>query len=81
MPLTVDLYSDNIRTVCYKVSGFSDREISELNSMDYREMKAIVNAAVRHRAANVPECFVPNAEKILNVWTRGDAVFVEVGKN
>ena len=80
MPLTIEIYTDNIRTVCYKISGFSEKEISELNSMDYREMKSVINAAVRHWADNVPACFVPNAEKILSAWTRDDAVFVEVRK-
>ena len=54
--------------VATKVTGFTDKELSELNSMDYREMKQKIAEALNLK------------QTIINAWVNGKAVFIETGE-
>lgn len=57
--------------VTQKISGFSVKELSELNSMDYREMKMVIwNALVSRK-------MLSNKTQIINAWVNGNDVFIE----
>ena len=51
--------------IAIKVTGFTDKELSELNSMDYREMKQKIADALNLK------------QTIINAWVNGKAVFIE----
>jgi hypothetical protein len=51
--------------VATKVTGFTDKELSELNSMDYREMKQKIAEALNLK------------QTIINAWVNGKSVFIE----
>lgn len=51
--------------VAVKITGFSDKELSELNSMDYREMKQKIAEALNLK------------QTIINAWVNGKSVFIE----
>ena len=51
--------------VAIKVTGFTDKELSELNSMDYREMKQKIAEALNLK------------QTIINAWVNGKSVFIE----
>lgn len=53
--------------VATKVTGFTDKELSELNSMDYREMKQKIAEALNLK------------QTIINAWVNGKSVFIETG--
>lgn len=57
----------------HKITGFTDKEISELNSMDYREMKHIIMDALVSRR------LIPYGLFILNAWIDGNAAYIETG--
>ena len=48
-----------------KITGFTDAELSELNSMDYREMKQKIAERL------------PVKKTILNAWVSNKTVFIE----
>ena len=51
--------------VAIKVTGFTDKELSELNSMDYREMKQKIAEELNLK------------QTIINAWVNGKSVFIE----
>ena len=56
-----------------KITGYTEKELSELNSMDYRDMKAkIMESLVSRR-------LIPYGTFILSAWVTDGAVFIETG--
>lgn len=61
-----------------KITGFTEKELSELNSMDYREMKEKIVEILDSRNGDIGTCW-HCGYGIYNAWIRDGAVFVEVG--
>lgn len=79
MSIKVETFRSGLGVDCMKLTGFSERELSELNSMDYREMKSTIIAVLDNRNNGLGTQW---AEKrsLYNAWIREGAVFVEIGK-
>ena len=63
-----------------KVSGFTEKELSELNSMDYREMKETVLTMLDFRNNGKGTCW-HNGYGVYQMWIRDGAVYVEIGNS
>ena len=57
-----------------KITGFTDKELSELNSMDYREMKNVIMDVLLSRR------MIPFGTYILSAWVTDKVVFIETGE-
>ena len=69
-----------IGTQVKKITGFTDEEISELNSMDYREMKETVLNILDERNGNIGTCWACG-NGVYQMWINDGAVFVEIGSS
>lgn len=72
-------------TDTWEITGLTDAELSELNSMDFREMKqkALDIADTRehdHPVKNLGTVW-HNGYGVYNTYIRGKVLCVEVGKN
>ena len=79
-PLTVTEIYRGHATRTMKIEGFSEKEISELNSMDYREMKDAILDALSFRndgLGNIWFC----GYGVYMVWLRDGAAFAEIGNS
>ena len=56
-----------------KITGFTEKQLSELNSMDFREMKQTIQERLTASRQ------IPYGVFIINAWISGDAVFIETG--
>ena len=77
-PLKIETHCRNIGTQTMKVTGFTEPELSELNSMDYREMKDKVLDILDSRNGNTGTCW-HNGYGVYSMWINNGAVFVEIG--
>lgn len=78
--LDVSEYRVNLATKVMKVTGFTAKELDELNSMDYREMKDTVLCTLDDRnngLGNVWHC----GYGVYTLWIKNDSVFVEIGRS
>lgn len=80
MSLSVETWRTGIGTNTMKVTGFSEKELDELNSMDYRDMKETVLDCLDERCGGIGSAW-HNAYGVYQMWIREGAVFVEVGNN
>lgn len=78
--LQIEDYRRNIATTVKKITGFSTKELSELNSMDYREMKECVLNTLDRRNNGIGSVW-HNGYMVFTAWIRDGAVFLEVGNN
>lgn len=80
MPLTITADRDNFSTRTMKITGFTEQELHELNSMDYRDMKETLLNIIDDRNKNTATCW-HNGYGIYCAWIRDDAAYVEIGKS
>lgn len=74
--LKTECFREQIGTRIMKVTGYSEREISELNSMDYRDMKE----RVLKDLGSVGICWALGYG-VYTMWISGSDVMVEIGKS
>ena len=77
--LTISKEYERAATRVMKVTGFTERELSELNSMDYREMMETVIAAIEIRNGD-GDIGLYEGSYILTAWINDGAVFLEIGR-
>lgn len=63
-----------------EVHGFTESELSELNSMDYNEMKETVLNTLDEYCDGIGTRW-HNGYGVYNMWIKDGAVFVEIGKS
>ena len=78
--LTISKEYERAATRVMKVTGFTERELSELNSMDYREMKEKILEMLDDLNYGVGTCW-HNGYGVYNAWIREGAVFIEIGNS
>lgn len=78
MPLKIETYQEDSRSRIMKITGLTEPELSELNSMDYREMIEKMVEILDARNGNRGTCWA-NGYGIYQMWIRDGAVFMEVG--
>ena len=61
-----------------KITGLTERELDELNSMDYREMISTMVRILDSRNNKQGTCWA-QGYGIYQMWIRNGAVFLEVG--
>lgn len=76
MELKTELFRQNASTQCIRITGFSENELSELNSMDYREMKETIIDMLDRRNDKLGSRWVGRG--FLSAWINNGAVFVEI---
>lgn len=79
MAIKIETFRSGLGVDCMKLTGFSESELSELNSMDYRDMKATIVAVLDNRNNGLGSEWVEKRD-LFNAWIREGAVFVEIGK-
>lgn len=79
-PLTVELHAQSVGMKCMKITGFTEAELSELNSMDYREMKETILRVLDDRNGNLGTCWACGYG-VYNAWVSNGAVYVDIGAN
>ena len=77
-PLTVEKYREGVSVNVMKVTGLSEQELSELNSMEYREMIDTFLDILDKRNPKLGTCW-HNGYGVLNVWIDEGIVYVEIG--
>lgn len=78
--LKVETFREGLGVNTMKVTGFTDREINELGSMEHGELEeAVLNLLNErnHGAGTVWKC----GYGVYRVWVCGYAVFVEIGRS
>ena len=78
-PLNTQKIRGSCGTNMLKVTGFSEKELSELTSMDYREMIDTVLDMLDRRNNLLGTC-LHNGYGVYTVWISGDTVNIEYGK-
>ena len=76
----VELHYKNNSTDTMKVTGFTERELSELNSMTYHEMKESV-LDVLDRCNDGLGSRWKCGYGVYQMWISNGAVFVEIGNS
>lgn len=76
--LKIETHYRNTGTDTMKVTGFTEEELSELNSMDYREMQEKVLEMLDTRNGNLGDCW-KNGYGVYGMWIMNGAVYVEIG--
>ena len=79
-PLTVERYREGVSVNVMKVTGLTDKELSELNSMEYREMIDTFLTILDQRNPNLGSCW-HNGYGVYTVWINNGAVYAEIGKS
>lgn len=80
MKLTIETFREGLGVRCLKLTGFTPEELSELNSMDYREMKEKILEIADDRNDGIGTCWA-RGYGVYNAWIRDNAVYVEVGNS
>lgn len=78
--LDVSEFRVNTATRVMKINGFSEKEMSELNSMDYREMKETVLSALDQRNNGIGSVW-HNGYGVYTVWINNGTVYAEIGNS
>jgi hypothetical protein len=68
-PLKVEQFYSTRSTNTMKITGFTYKELSELNSMDYREMKETVLDMLDDRNGGLGSCW-HNGYYVFSMWVR-----------
>lgn len=79
-PLTVEKYREGVSVNVMKVTGFSEQELSELNSMEYREMIDTFLDILDQRNPKLGTCW-HNGYGVFTVWINNWSVYAEIGKS
>lgn len=79
-PLVITENYRGYATRTMKIEGFTENEISELNSMDYREMRDAILDALSYRNNGIGNMWYCGYG-VYSVWIRDNAVFVEIGNS
>ena len=79
-PLTVEKYREGVSVIVLKVTGFSEPERSELNSMEYREMIDTFLDILDQRNPKLGTCW-HNGYGVFTVWINNGSVYAEIGKS
>lgn len=77
-PLKIETHFHGFGSKTMKVSGFTESELSELTSMEYREMIDTVLDILDRRNGNIGTCW-HNGYGVLNMWVNAGCVYVEIG--
>ena len=77
--LNVELYRVGIGVTVIKMTGLTEKELSELNSMDYRDMKEKIVEMLNYRTESGSIWTATN--RLYNAYIRDGAVFCEIGKD
>ena len=77
-PLRIETHFNSYSTRTVRITGFTEEELSELNSMDYREMKETVLDMLDDRNCGQGTVW-HNGYGVYGMWIRDGAVFVEIG--
>ena len=78
--LHVEKFRDGIGVNTMKVTGFTEKEMNELGSMEHGELEETVLNLLDERNHNMGtrwKC----GYGVYRAWVRGDAVFVEIGSS
>lgn len=78
--LKIETFRKNIATTTMKITGFSEKELTELNSMDYREMKETIVDTLDRRNHGAGSMY-HNGYGMYQAWIRDGAVYIEVGNS
>lgn len=79
-PLTIEEWRKGMGTTTMKVDGFSDQELSDLNAMDYRDMKEVVLDELDSRNNGLGSQWF-RGYGVYQVWVREKSVYVEIGNS
>lgn len=80
-PFNITTFREGIGVRIMQVDGFSDDEMKELGSMDYREMKDTVLEMIDRRNVGVGTCW-HNGYGVYSMYTNSiypNSIFVEIG--
>ena len=80
MALTIETAYKNTDTDTMKITGFTEQELSELNSMSYRDMIDTVLGILDNRNGCIGSCW-KCGYGVLQMWISNGAVFVEIGNS
>ena len=78
MPLKIDKCYHSRYTDTYKITGFTESELSELNSMTYKEMIEKILEVLNSRNGNIGTCW-HNGYGVRQMWISNGSVYAEVG--
>ena len=78
--LNVELHYKNNSTDIMRVIGFTEQELSELNSMTYHEMKETVLDALDKRNSGLGSQWKCGFG-VFQMWISNGAVYVEIGNS
>ena len=79
-PLKVEEFKKTYSTTTKKISGFTEEQYEELEHMDYRDMKKQVLDELNARNNGIGKLWLENYG-VLSMWTRENAVYVEIGNS
>ena len=79
-PLNIETFRHGFGVNTLKLTGFTKEEFYELEHCDYRDAKKMVVQIANERNGNIGTCW-QRGNGIYNIWTRDDAVFIEVGSS
>ena len=79
-PLKIEKHYNSYSTRTMKVTGFTKQELSELNSMDYREMMETVLDMLDDRNCGQGSAW-HNGYGVYGMWIRNNTVYVEIGNS
>ena len=78
MPLKIETHQEDNRSRVMKITGLTEKELDELNSMDYREMISKMVEILDSRNDKQGTCWA-QGYGIYQMWIRNGSVFMEVG--
>ena len=78
VPLKIETIRESFGTKTIQLTGFSEKDLSELNSMDYRDMKDKIVEIADARNHGIGTCW-HNGYGIYNAWILDGSVFIETG--
>ena len=78
MPLKIETHQEDNRSRVMKITGLTEKELDELNSMDYREMICKMVEILDSRNDKQGTCWA-QGYGIYQMWISNGAVFMEVG--
>ena len=76
--LTIETFREGLGVKTLKLTGFTEKELSELNSMDYREMKETIVQIANDRNNGIGSCWACGYG-LYNAWIMDGAVYIEIG--
>lgn len=77
-PLGIKITHEGFGKKTIQLTGFTEQELSELNSMDYREMKSKIAEIADERNNGIGTCWY-NGYGIYNAWIGDGCAYIEIG--